>query len=384
MGQRRAALVSAMSTRLSSRQPRSDQRHRITDQRQPAHEVRIGLLAVAAATALWALGATVASDLFSAGVDPLELIEVRTWITAAGLGILALRLHAKRPTTPTLPLRYTIAFGIAVGIANAAFFLAIERLPVAVAIVLQNLAPGLVALWVLLSTRRTPSARTTAALIVALIGVALVAGFPGTTLGTINLVGIGFGLLTAAAVAAFSILGEQSAKTYGAIGSIARAFAIASIAWIAWQLPHGAPELLTNTEHWPAVLIVSIAGTLLPFVLFSWGVARARSQAAAVGVSLEPVFGAAMAWSWLGQPLSVLQLLGGAIVLAGVVYLQRTPTTKKTPTSTTNRTSNSTMALADTSSFLARARANSTTRKPRPARKGQAPVPKHHSRHRAT
>jgi len=298
--------------------------------------MRVGLLAVAAAAALWALGAVIASDLFAAGVDPLELIEVRTWITAGGLALLALRLRAKRPSQ-RLPLRFTIAFGIAVAVANAAFFLAIERLPVAVAIVLQNLAPGMVAVCALVATRRAPSARAAAALLVALVGVALVAGFPGATLGAgIDLVGVGFGLLTAAGVAAFSILGERSAKAYGAIGSMARAFFIASIAWLAYQLPQGTPELLTATEHLPAVLVVSLLGTLLPFVLFSWGVARVKAQAAVVGVSLEPVFGAAMAWTLLGQPLTVLQLLGGAIVVAGVVYVQRNPTTGTAPERQTN------------------------------------------------
>ena len=111
---------------------------------------------------------------------------------------------------------------------------------------------------------------------------------------------------------------------------MARAFTIASIGWIAFQLPHGAPELVTATEHLPAVLVVSILGTLLPFVLFSWGVARVHAQAAVVGISLEPVFGAGMAWIWLGQPLSVLQLVGGAIVVAGVIYIQRNATTSTT------------------------------------------------------
>lgn len=320
-----------MSTpRPPTRQAPFARRRRSAESRPFAHNTRIGLLAVAAAAALWALGAVIASDLFATGVDPLELIEVRTWITAAGLGLLTLRLRAKRPAR-RLPLAHTIAFGVAVAVANAAFFLAIERLPVAVAIVLQNLAPGIVAVCALLATRRAPTARTAVALLIALVGVALVAGFPGATLGSIDLVGVGFGLLTAVGVAAFSILGERSANAYGAIGSMARAFAIASLAWIAFQLPQGPPELLTTTEHLPAVLLISVLGTLLPFVLFSWGVARVQAQAAVVGVSLEPVFGAAMAWTWLGQPLSVLQLAGGAIVIAGVVYIQRNPTTSKTP-----------------------------------------------------
>ncbi len=98
-------------------------------------------------------------------------------------------------------------FGLAVGTANAALFLAIARLPVAMAIVLQNMAPALVVLWSLLTHRRRPAATVPIALAAMIIGVAFVVDLPAAGTGQISLTGLAYGLLTAVAVASFSILG---------------------------------------------------------------------------------------------------------------------------------------------------------------------------------
>lgn len=72
-----------------------------------------------------------------------------------------------------------------------------------------------------------------------------------------------------------------------------------------------------------AILVMGLFGTLAPFLLYSWGTARIGAQAGTVTISLEPLFGAAVAWAWLGQALSWVQLAGAVITLSAVIYLQR-------------------------------------------------------------
>jgi drug/metabolite transporter (DMT)-like permease len=63
-------------------------------------------------------------------------------------------------------------------------------------------------------------------------------------------------------------------------------------------------------------------GTLIPFLL---AVAALRViPAAVVGIATttEPVFAAALAWVLLAQALTLPQLLGGGLVVAGVVLAQ--------------------------------------------------------------
>lgn len=92
--------------------------------------------------------------------------------------------------------------------------------------------------------------------------------------------------------------------------------------WIAHQVPRGLPEMLWERANLPEVLYVGLAGTLAPFFVFAWGVGRVRADRAAIVATLEPIFAAGVAWAWLGQHLSPLQVAGGALVVGAVVSLQ--------------------------------------------------------------
>ncbi|KQC37747.1 EamA family transporter [Frankia sp. ACN1ag] len=221
---------------------------------------QVGFLAVTAATVLWAFDAT-AGKSFRAGVAPLELVEARTYVTAVGLGLFSYLWHARAGDRTSI-------------------------------------------------SENPPRFRHT-----------LVFGLAAGT-GRISLTGLAYGLLTAVAVASFSVLGESSSRAYGAASSMARAFAVSALAWVIIQAPQGWPRILTDTRHLPDVLLVGILGTLAPFVLFSWGVARAGSQAASAATALEPVFGVVLAGLWLGQSLNLRQLISAAVLIAAVLYLR--------------------------------------------------------------
>ncbi len=287
-----------------------------------------GLTAVVLAALLWSVGAVVASSLFDRGVSPLELVEFRTYITAFCLGCLTLWSSWRTPkverTAPPLRegWRSLLGFGLAIGVANASLFLAIKHLPVAVAMVLQNLAPAFVIILVLVTTRRGPSARMLIGMGLALAGVALVVQLPTTPIGEINLLGVVFGISTALAVAAFSIFGERAGRAYGSVRANTAAFVVSATAWMLIQIPQGMPDLLGRPELFWQVAVVGVFGTLAPFLLFAWGTVRLGSEVGALSISLEPVFSAAIAWVWLGEALTVLQMAGVVAIIVGIIHLQ--------------------------------------------------------------
>ncbi|MDF5753257.1 DMT family transporter [Spongiactinospora sp. TRM90649] len=288
-----------------------------------------GLFAVVVAAGLWGLGGTVAGALFDAGADPLEVVAVRTWTSLAGLALLlAWRRRAARPAPPPARGAWVaiVGFGLSVAVANAGLFLAISRLPVAVALVLQNLAPAFVIAWSVLATRRPPAVRVVAGLVVALVCVAFVVELPTAPLHLIDLPGVAFGLITAAAVAAFSAFGGKAAAACGALTANTWAFAISGLLWAGYQVTQGVPALSNSPGLLLAAVGVGVLGTLVPFLLFSWGTARVGVTVAAVNISLEPLFGAVLAWSWLGQRLTFAQIAAGVILLVALIDLQRTRT----------------------------------------------------------
>lgn len=284
------------------------------------------LSAVALAALLWSVGAVVASDLFDRGVSPMELVEFRTFITAACLGAVVLWMSRARSERAgpkiTADWPWLVCFGLAIGVANASLFFAIDHLPVAVAIVLQNLAPAFVVIWILLTTRRMMSARVAGGLALSLAGVILVVQLPTTPLGDIDALGVLFGLTTAVGVAAFSVLGERTCRIHGSVRANAVAFGVAAACWALIQAVQGAPRLATRPDLFADVLVVGLLGTLAPFLLFAWGTARLGPETGALSISLEPIFAAALAWIWLGQSLAWMQIVGAVAILWGIVRVR--------------------------------------------------------------
>jgi drug/metabolite transporter, DME family len=284
------------------------------------HRSALGLAAVAAAAAGWAGAAVVARDLFGSGVSPLQLAAARSVIAATGLAVVGRRRlpRASAFLSPTV-----IALGLAVAWVNAAYYLAIARLPVAVAIVLQYTGPALVVIWAATVERRKPPPEVLIALVAATIGVALVVELVGGNVGGLDGGGVLFGLASAVLFACYSLLSEQAGRAYGAVGALFRAFVVASVFWMLVQIPLGWPHQLFEPRNVPGVLFVGIAGTLVPFLLYVWAIGQVRVERASIAATLEPVLAALAAWVWLDQGLSAMQIAGGVLVIGGVASLQR-------------------------------------------------------------
>ena len=281
-----------------------------------------GLAAIAAAAALWAIAAIVARDLFEAGVPPLELAEARAIIAATGFVLLSLGRRPIVGTPHRRTLVLTVGLGLAIALVNGTHYLAIDRLSVAVAVVLQYTAPALVMAWAALVARRVPSPEVLAALVAAVAGVIFVVELPLGGVGDLDGLGVAFGLASAVLFATYSLVSESLSGIYGALGAMSRAFVVAGAFWVLYQIPFGWPGELFEPSNLLGVLFVGLAGTLSPFLLYVWGIRRVRAERATIAATLEPVLATVFAWVFLGQALGPLQILGGVLVCAAVVLLQ--------------------------------------------------------------
>jgi DME family drug/metabolite transporter len=277
----------------------------------------LGLAAIALAATLWAIAAIVASNLFQSGVSPFELTTARAVIAAAGLAIVS---QMGQATQRRMNWRVML-LGLCLAMVTVSYYIAIARLPVAVALVIQYTAPALVVAIEALKLRRIPSPVTVVAVLGAIAGVALLSG-----LGTSELQMDTLGLLAAGFSALFfcgcTLLSEAVVDTYGAIGVMYRAFLISSLFWVTVQFTQGFPKAVFLPENLMGILFVGIAGTLIPFSLLCWGIQQVRAERGAIAATLEPVIAAVLAWLWLGQSLSLGQIVGGILVIAAIASLQ--------------------------------------------------------------
>jgi drug/metabolite transporter, DME family len=296
-------------------------------ERSPNSSANAGFAAVASAAVLWAASATYARTLIDRGAAPIEISAARAWIAFLVLGAVVLwrRRSGARPKGPRPPIAVIVGFGLAIAGANYFYYSAIQRLPVAVAIVIQYTAPALVVLWLAVAERRRPSRAVVWAIAGAIAGVALLSDLPRVlSSGDVSLSasGIVFAFGSAVAFASYIVLGERMAPAYGPEGTLTRGFGVAGAMWVVVLAARGRPDTLLDGSLLPGVVLLGFIATVIPFMLFIWGLQRIRASRAAIVSTLEPLSAALFAYVWLDQRLDAWQFAGAALVIAAIAVVQ--------------------------------------------------------------
>lgn len=209
------------------------------------------------------------------------------------------------------------------------FFLAVARVPVGVAMVLVNLAPALVALWVRVVRRTRLPGLVWLGIGLAVAGLALVAEiWQGAGL---DLLGVAAGLAAAICSAGYFLLGEHGASRHDSFGLTAAGLAIGAVVVVAvsppWTLPSGllaAPAVLGGLRPpvWLVLLVLAVVGTVLPYLAGLPALRDLPSALASVLALVEPLVAAVLAWLLLGQALGLTQLAGAVLLLTGALLVQ--------------------------------------------------------------
>ena len=294
-----------------------------TDRDAARRAVLFATLAVVVAAFCWGLNAVIAKGAFEAGIAPARLAEARTLV--GGVPLIAYLALRRRDLLipPRSAIGPIIVFGLGLVAINFAFYTAIDRVPVGVALSLQYTAPVLVLVGVALVARRAPGGIVWLAALLTLLGATLVSG---AYAGLRDLDGLGLAAGVASAIFfGIYLLSAQAAARRGAHPAtvLAGAFAVASVAWGIilpwWGWPVGR---LAEPEIVLRVLGVGLVGTLFPFLLVVNALRLLPAAVAGIAATTEPVFATGLAWLLLNQSLGPAQLVGGGLVVGGVVLAQ--------------------------------------------------------------
>ena len=306
--------------------------------RRPA----VGYALVLVAVSLWAVNGTVGKIIVDSGdISALRLAELRS--TGAGL-VLFVAVGLVRPATLSVSRR-EVGFLAVFGIGGLAFvhflyFVAITHLDIGIALVIQYIAPVLVALWARFFVHEPVRRRLWLALALALAGLSLVVElWSGTALDG---VGVAASLAAACAYALYILMAERSLQRGRDVFSLlAWGFIFATAFWTIaqpwWSFPWSRltahASLLGRLDHvtapvWLLVGYVVMLGTVVPFVLMITALHHIPATRATVVAMAEPVLGGLVAYAWLEESLGPFQIAGGILVLAGIVLAQ---TARSTP-----------------------------------------------------
>ena len=76
------------------------------------------------------------------------------------------------------------------------------------------------------------------------------------------------------------------------------------------------------------ILYVAVFGTIFPYLLFMRAMKHLSASSTGIISTLEPVVAAVIAWIFLQERLTGLQVVGGLCVLLAIVILQKGSVTR--------------------------------------------------------
>jgi drug/metabolite transporter (DMT)-like permease len=281
-------------------------------------------LVLVGVTVIWGSTFVVNQLVANGEAPPLLFLLLRFSIAALVLVVLA----RGRPRTPGL-LRDSLAVGGLTAIGIGFQLTGQVYTTASKAAFITGLSVPLTAPVAFLVTKKRPSPENLAGLALATAGFVVLAwprDLSGLNTGDLMV------LVTAISYAYVVVrLSESSGRhdiRWFAFGQTACAAAVACLLRLAVQPFLGRPEALFAAEARPLavdarflglLLWMSLAATVVTFLLMTWAQARMSATHAAVIYALEPVFAAFLAALFLGERLSGRELWGGALVLFGIL-----------------------------------------------------------------
>lgn len=255
------------------------------------------------------IGSSIAKDLYSAAA-PLTVAWLRLGAAAVILGLV---------TRPRLTGRtaadwgWVTAYGACMAAMNVTFYLAIERIPVGMAVTLEFLGP--LGVSVALSRRL----RDLAWVGLAAIGVALLGFAPGD----LDPVGVLGALAAGALWAGYILLAGPTGRRWAGVDGVAVAFWIGFLGVTPLMLAAGAfpaPSL----HVWLVGAAVGLFSSVVPYGIEMGVMRRIEPRIFGILMSLEPAVAALAALLLLGETLRPVEILAMACVVAASIGVVRT------------------------------------------------------------
>ncbi|MGC1370510.1 MAG: EamA family transporter [Candidatus Sulfotelmatobacter sp.] len=301
------------------------------------HPLR-GYFFIASAAFLWGISAALGRAVFTGKlplshtalhpIDPLILSQTRTTFSLLVLlPFLAATQGWQRIKLPPRDLAYCFVLGIlGVAVSNYFYYVAIQRINVAVAIIVQYTAPVWVLVYVVARRQQELTLQKVLAVAMALAGIALVIGLIGSgsfSSFRIDAYGLIAALLASFSFAFYNVGGHRILARYDRWRVLVWTLAAAAAFWLVINPPWKIARAHYAPGQWLFLFVFSMISVLGAFSLYFLGLQYLEPTRAIIASCLEPVFSILLAALLLGEILRPIQSLGIVFVLTAIVIVQR-------------------------------------------------------------
>ncbi|ATE62504.1 DMT family transporter [Thauera sinica] len=276
-----------------------------------------GAILVAVSAVSFGAMAIFARYAYADGADVIAVLFLRFAIAATLMGAYMLAARRRWPRGRNLAILAAMG-GVGYVGQSFAFFSALNHASAGLVALLLYLYPFLVTMLGAIFLREPLSAGRVFAVLAALGGTALTlgGGIAGEPLGVV------LGLAAALIYSAYILVGSRVLAAEDAMGAATVVMIAAAVVFGAIALAT-APRFPGEPAGWAAVLAIAVVSTVIAMGGFFAGIRRLGAADAATLSTLEPAVTIVLAAVFLDEPMNRLQLAGGAIILAAVVWLTR-------------------------------------------------------------
>lgn len=274
-----------------------------------------GYVYALAAAALWAGAGTSAKLLFNLGLQPVELVALRLWISAGVLLMVLAVTGRRRFAVDRSSVRALFILALINSGMQFTYFTALSYTNVATAIFLQYLAPVLVALWGALTGEESFTRRTFVAVSLTTLGIFLLATGGSLRHLDVSRAGLISGLASAGFFAAHTVYSRKKLASAHPLAVLTCVLVMAALLWSfyrpLWRLDPG------WAVPGSALLMAAIGifGTVLPFWFFLRSLGLLPATHTITTSTAEPLLGMVFAYLLLGEAMQPVHLGGGLLIL---------------------------------------------------------------------
>ena len=286
-------------------------------------------IAVLAALAFGMSGPFI-KPLLEAGWSPAAAVTVRALVGGFLLAPMTLLSLRGRWSQLWRARNQILIIGlIGVAATQLVYFAAIARIPVGTGILIEFMAPLLLVAFAAARSRRIPKAVVLVGSAFAVVGLVMVVSPSGT--GHLDALGVAFAAMAAVGCAIYFAVAAK-------VPSDMPTVAVASVSLILGGVVLGVigvtgvmPLTATLGEvnlfggpvaWWIPLLIVAVIATGMAYALSIKASQMLGSRLASFLGLLEVVAATGYAWLLLGEQMTLLQLVGGALILAGIAFVR--------------------------------------------------------------
>jgi inner membrane transporter RhtA len=260
------------------------------------------------------LGAAVATTLFDE-LGPAGTVLLRTGFAAVAL-MLLWRPHLRGRSR--VQIRDAVLFGLALAGMNLAFYAALDRIPLGIAVTLEFTGPFAVAV--------AGSRRASDLLWVALAAGGIVLLSPGIH-GSLDTTGVLLALLAGVFWATYIVLATRVGRAFSGGQGLTLAMVVATIVLLPSGIAAGGSDL-GDPGILASGVVVALLSSAIPYSLELEALRRLPKATFGVLMSLEPAVAAIVGLVALGQDLSANEVVAIALVVAasaGALSAARAP-----------------------------------------------------------